>query len=500
MQFNLSDWGVRNGALTLFLILILAAAGAVSYLRLGRAEDPGFTLKLMVVSAQWPGATAAEMQAQVADRIESKLQDLPHLDYVQTFTRPGSAITTVVLQDTTPPKEVQGLWYQVRKKVGDIQRNLPAGVQGPFFDDEYSDVYAVVIALTGADNAELVRQAERIRCASWRCPAPARWRSSARRRSASSSMSRMPGWRPLARAAAAIIDALARHNAIAPAGVAETASSRIYLRTDAGYDGLAAIRAVPVESGGRTLRLGDLATVSRGLADPPSTSIRHEGKPAVLVGIAKRPGVDVLALGRDVQAELARLRAELPAGSNCRDRRPARRGAGERQRIPAEIRRRPGRGMVVSFLSLGVRAGIIVALSSRSTLAIVFLVMLAWGMELERITLGALILSLGLLVDDAIIAIEAMAVKLDQGWDRVARRPSPGPPPPSRCCSARWSPSRLPAGGLRGLHRRRICRRHLLGGGRRAHRLLARRRAVHPLSRRAAAAGAEAGRGAPRQL
>ena len=420
MRFNLSDWGVRNGALTLFLILLLAAAGAFSYLRLGRAEDPGFTLKLMVVSAQWPGATAEEMQAQVADRIESKLQDLPHLDYVQTFTRPGSAITTVVLQDTTPPKEVQGLWYQVRKKVGDIQRNLPAGVQGPFFDDEYSDVYAVVIALTGADNAELVRQAERIRLRFLALPGAGKvaiFGEEAQRVFVDVSHARLA---TLAVPPTAILDALARHNAIAPAGVAETASSRIYLRTDAGYDGLAAIRAVPVESGGRTLRLGDLASVSRGLADPPSSSIRHEGKPAVLVGIAKRPGVDVLALGRDVQAELARLRAELPAGLEL-----------------AEIADQPGVVqesvsefllkfavalavvMVVSFLSLGFRAGIIVALSVPLTLAIVFLVMLAWGMELERITLGALILSLGLLVDDAIIAIEAMAVKLDQGWDRV---------------------------------------------------------------------------------
>ncbi|WP_206664419.1 efflux RND transporter permease subunit [Dankookia rubra] len=420
MRFNLSDWGVRNGALTLFLILLLATAGGFSYLRLGRAEDPGFTLKLMVVSAQWPGATAEEMQAQVADRIESKLQDLPHLDYVQTFTRPGFAITTVVLQDTTPPKEVQGLWYQVRKKVGDIQRSLPAGVQGPFFDDEYSDVYAVVIALTGADNAELVRQAERLRLRFLALPGAGKvalFGEEAQRVFVDVSHARLA---TLAVPPTAIIDALTRHNAIAPAGVAETGSSRIYLRTDAGYDGLAAIRAVPVESGGRTLRLGALAEVSRGLADPPPASIRHEGRPAVLIGIAKRPGVDVLALGRDVQAELARLRAELPAGLEL-----------------AEIADQPGVVqesvsefllkfavalavvMVVSFLSLGLRAGVIVALSVPLTLAIVFLVMLAWGMELERITLGALILSLGLLVDDAIIAIEAMAVKLDQGWDRL---------------------------------------------------------------------------------
>ncbi|WP_431269363.1 efflux RND transporter periplasmic adaptor subunit [Dankookia sp. P2] len=216
MRFNLSDWGVRNGTLTLFLILLLAAAGGFSYLRLGRAEDPGFTIKVMVVSAQWPGATAAEMQDQVADRIESRLQDLPHLDYVQTFTRPGSAITTVVLQDTTPPREVQGLWYQVRKKVGDIQRTLPAGVQGPFFDDEYSDVYAVVIALTGADNAELVRQAERLRLRFLALPGAGKvtlFGEEAQRVFVDVSHARLA---TLAVPPGAIIDALARHNSHRP--------------------------------------------------------------------------------------------------------------------------------------------------------------------------------------------------------------------------------------------------------------------------------------------
>lgn len=420
MNFNLSDWSVRNGALTLFLILLLAAAGAFSYLRLGRAEDPGFTIKVMVVSAAWPGATAAEMQEQVADRIESRLQDLPWLDYVQTFTRPGSVAITVTLKDTTPPKAVADQWYQVRKKVGDIRHLLPAGVQGPFFDDEYSDVYAVVIALTGADNAELVRQAEKVRLrllALQGAGKVAIFGEEQQRVFVDISHGRLAtlGVQP-----AAILDALARQNAIAPAGVAETPSSRIYLRTESGFDGLAAIRAVPVESNGRTLRLGDIATIGRGFADPPASQIRHEGKPAVLVAVAKRAGVDVLALGRDVDAEVARLQRELPLGL-------------ELQKIadqPAVVQESVGEFlvkfiaalvvvMVVSFLSLGFRAGIIVALSVPLTLAIVFLVMLAWGMELERITLGALILSLGLLVDDAIIAIEAMAVKLDQGWDRV---------------------------------------------------------------------------------
>jgi multidrug efflux pump subunit AcrB len=309
MKLNLSDWAVRNGALTLFLILLLAAAGAFSYLRLGRAEDPGFTLKLMVVSAQWPGATAEEMQSQVADRIESKLQDLPHLDYLQTYTRPGAAVTTVVLQDTTPPREVQGLWYQVRKKVGDTRHLLPAGVQGPFFDDEYSDVYASVLAITGADNAELVRQAEAVRLRLLSLPGAGKvaiFGEQAQRVFVGVSHARLA---TLAVQPAAIVDALARQNGVVPSGVAETGSSRVFLRTEEGFDGLAAIRAVPVESGGRTLRLGDVATVSRGTADPPTSAIRHEGRPAVLVGVAKRAGADVLALGRDLDSRRGRSSA-----------------------------------------------------------------------------------------------------------------------------------------------------------------------------------------------
>ena len=421
MRLNLSDWAVRNGALTLFLILLLALAGGFAYLKLGRAEDPGFTLKVMVVSAQWPGATAEEMQAQVADRIESKLQDLPHLDYLQTYTRPGAAVTTVTLRDTTPPREVQGLWYQVRKKVGDMRHLLPAGVQGPFFDDEYSDVYAAVLAITGADNAELVRQAEAIRlrllAALPGAGKVAIFGEEAQRVFVDVSHRRLAtlGVQP-----SAIVDALGRHNAVVPSGVVETGSSRVHLRTEAGFDGLAAIRAVPVESNGRTLRLGDLAEIGRGTADPPTTAIRHEGTPAVLVAVSKRAGADVLALGRDLDAAVERLRAELPVGLRIEQ-------IADQPKIVKEsvsefllkFAAALAVVMLVSFASLGFRAGIIVALSVPLTLAVVFAVMLAWEMELERITLGALILSLGLLVDDAIIAIEAMAVKLEQGWDRV---------------------------------------------------------------------------------
>jgi multidrug efflux pump subunit AcrB len=420
-RFNLSAWGVRNGALTLFAILLLAAAGAAAYLRLGRAEDPSFTLKVMVVSASWQGATAEEMQSQVADRIESRLQDLPWLDTLQTYTRPGQAVVTVTLRDTTPPREVAGLWYQVRKKVGDIASTLPAGVRGPFFNDEYSDVYSAVLALTGADNPELVRQAERIRLRLLRLPGVEKVALGGeieQRIHVEVSHARLA---TLGVAPSAILDALARQNPVAPAGVVEAGATRVHLRVTGALDGLAAIRDVPVSGpDGRTIRLGDIAEVSRGVADPPSAAVFHRGEGAVTISVAKQRGYNVLTLGESLRAELARIRAELPAGLELRL-------VSDQPHVVAEsvgefltkFAAALGVVLVVSFLSLGVRAGVIVALSVPLTLSAVFVLMLIWGTELERVSLGALILALGLLVDDAIIAIEAMAVKLEEGWERT---------------------------------------------------------------------------------
>jgi multidrug efflux pump subunit AcrB len=420
-RFNLSAWGVRNGSLTLFAILLLAVLGAGAYLRLGRAEDPSFTLKVMVVSAAWPGASAEEMQAQVADRIESRLQDLAYLDTLQTYVRPGNAVITLTLRDTTPPREVAGLWYQVRKKVGDIAGNLPAGVRGPFFNDEYSDVYSAVLALTGAENPELVRQAESIRLRLLRLPGVEKVAISGeieQRIHVEVSHARLA---TLGIGAPAILDALARQNPVAPAGVVETGALRVHLRVGSGLDGLEAIRNVPVSAGeGRTVRLGDIAEVSRGLADPPSVAVFHDGAGAVMISVVKQRGFNVLALGESLRSELDRIRRDLPLGLELQ-------AVSDQPRIVAEsvaefltkFVAALAVVLLVSFLSLGVRAGIIVALSVPLTLAAVFLMMLYWGMELERISLGALILALGLLVDDAIIAIEAMVVKLEEGWDRT---------------------------------------------------------------------------------
>jgi multidrug efflux pump subunit AcrB len=304
--------------------------------------------------------------------------------------------------------------------VGDITSTLPAGVRGPFFNDEYSDVYSAVLALTGADNPSW--SARPSRSASACCASPASRRSPIGARSSSGifvevSHARLATLGIAPRGARA----LSRQNPVAPAGVVETGATRVHLRVTGALDGLAAIREVPVSGPeGRTIRLGDIAEVSRGVADPPSAAVFHRGQGAVTISVAKQRGYNVLSLGEALEAELAAIRAELPVGLALElvsdQPRIVAESVGEfLQKFAAAL----GVVLLVSFLSLGLRAGIIVALSVPLTLACVFVMMAIWGTELERISLGALILALGLLVDDAIIAIETMAVKLEEGWDRL---------------------------------------------------------------------------------
>ncbi len=423
--FNLSAWAVGHRALTGFLIVLLFAAGALSYGKLGRNEDPSFTLKLLVVSAFWPGATSEETRDQVAERIERKLQDLPHLDHIETFVRPGAAISTVTFRDDTPPGLVPTLFYQTRKKLDDLRPSLPAGVQGPFADDEYADVYGAVFAVTapdgGADNAALVRQAEAIRDRLLTVPGTTRVTIGGEvARSVFVEFSHAR----LATIGVTVQDiraALSRQNDVTQAGMVETADTRIPLRIDGAIGTVDALADVPVRSGsGRNVRLGDIATISRGYQDPPSATIRHDGVPAVVVSVATEKGVNGEKFGVALQAEVARIRANLPAGivmTQIADQ-------------PTVIGEAVGEFLLkfcvalavvlaVSFLSLGWRTGIVVALAVPLTLSAVFVVMDLAGIELQRISLGALILALGLLVDDAIIAIETMVVKLEDGWDRV---------------------------------------------------------------------------------
>ncbi len=417
---NPSEAAIRNGSLTFFALLVVLALGVASWQRLGRAEDPSFTVKVMVVSVAWPGATAAQVQDAVLDRIEGRLQDLAYLDVIQSYARPGAGTLTVTLRDDTPPARVPELWYQVRKKVGDMRHLLPAGVQGPVLNDEYSDVYSAVIALTGADNAELARQAERLRIRLRRLPGVEKVVVDGERPQRIHVEASHARLATLGIPPQAILDALARHNPLPGAGVVETGSSRIHLRLPDGIDGVAAVGAVPIPLEGRSIRLSDIATVRRGAADPPASAIRFRGEEAVMISVVKERGHDVLRLGAALGAELAAIRRDLPVGLSLSL-------VSDQPHIVAEsvnefllkLAAALGVVLLVSFLSLGWRAGIVVALSVPLTLSLVFAFMLWRGTELERISLGALILALGLLVDDAIIAIEAMLVKLEAGWDRL---------------------------------------------------------------------------------
>src|SRR6266571_2198075 len=421
-RFNLSQWAITHRALVLFMILVLGAAGAFSYFKLGRGEDPSFTIKVMIVNVAWPGATASQMQTQVADKIEKKLQELPYLDRVESYSQPGVSFIQVLLTDKTPPAKVKDLWYQVRKKVGDIRGELPAGIVGPNFNDEYGDVYSALYMLSadGLGLADLKTRAEDIRQRLLRVP--------------DVNKVDIVGERPqrifiefshaklatLGITPQQIFDSVARQNAIVSGGSVDTTADRINLRVTGAFSGVAAIAAVPVEAGGRTFRLGDIANVKRSYQDPATFIVREDGKPALGLGVSMQDGANIVALGRNLKQAMAAVTAELPVGievTQIADQ--PRIVEGSVSEFVETFVEALGIVLLVSFLSLGWRTGIVVALSVPLVLAIVMMVMYAAGLDLHRITLGALIIALGLLVDDAIIAIEMMVVKMEQGFDRT---------------------------------------------------------------------------------
>ena len=422
MRFNLSEWAITHRALVLFMILVLGGAGAFSYLNLGRAEDPSFTIKSMVVNVGWPGATATEMQSQVADRIEKKLQELPFLDRIETYSQPGLSFIQVYLIDRTPPAKVKELWYQVRKKVGDIKGDLPAGVVGPNFNDEYGDVYSAIYMLSadGLSLAALKTRAEDIRQQLLRVPNVNKVDIIGERPQKIFIELNHAKLATLGITPQQIFDSVARQNAVTSGGSVDTAADRINLRVTGAFSGAEAIAAVPVQADGRVFRLGDIATVSRGYEDPATFIVREGGKPALGLGVSMQDGANIITLGEDLKAAMAAIVAELPVGievTQIADQ------SGIVEHSVSEFIETfveaLGIVLLVSFLSLGWRAGIVVALCVPLVLAIVLTIMYTAGIDLHRITLGALIIALGLLVDDAIIAIEMMVVKMEQGWDRA---------------------------------------------------------------------------------
>jgi multidrug efflux pump len=421
-SFNLSEWAVKHPSVVLFLIIAATLAGGLSYLNLGRAEDPSFSIKTMIVQAAWPGATADQVQTLVAEPLEKRLQEFPSLDYVRTYSRPGVTVLQVQLKDYMRGAAVAETWYQVRKKLNDSRGELPEGVQGPFFNDEYGDVFAAVYMISGEglSRADLKHYADTVRKALLRVPDVSKVALSGtldERVFVEFSHEKLA---TLGITPQQIFDAIRRQNAMSAAGAVETSADRVAIRVTGAFEADRAVADVAIEAGGRVFRLGDIAEVKRGYEDPPSFLVRHNQQPAVGLAVAMADNANVLQLGENLKAAVAEVAAEVPAGVTIdqisNQPRVVEESVGE---FTTSFVEALVIVLAVSFLSLGWRAGIVVALSVPLVLAIVFVVMQALGMNLDRITLGALIIALGLLVDDAIIAIEMMMVKMEEGVDRL---------------------------------------------------------------------------------
>jgi multidrug efflux pump len=421
-RFNLSEWALSHQTLVLYFMVVLALVGVGSYLRLGQAEDPDFTFKLMIVRTGWPGASAEEVERQLTDKIEKKLQETPRLDFLRSYSKPGESVVFVFVKDSSRPDEIKDTWYQVRKKVGDIRGTLPQGVQGPFFNDEFGDTFGNIYALTGDGYtyAQLKETADRIRNELLRVRDVAKVELVGEQEEkiyielANAKLGSL-GIEP-----AVVFAALQQQNAVAATGSFETPTDRIHIRATGALDSVESVKAIAIRANGRLFRLADIASVYRGFADPPQPRMRYMGKPALGIAVSMVPRGDIIALGRALDVEVDRVERELPVGLELArvNNQPetVKRSVGEFTRSLAEA---VGIVLAVSFLSLGLRTGLIVALSIPLTLFVTFFFMYQTGVDLHKISLGALILALGLLVDDAIISVEMMVVKMEEGMERV---------------------------------------------------------------------------------
>jgi multidrug efflux pump len=420
-RFNLSEWALRHRSLVLYLIIVFAIIGALSYQKLGQSEDPPFTFKVMVIRTNWPGATAREVEQELTDRIERKLQDTPNVDWVRSYSKPGESMVFFAIKDSAPAAAVPETWYQVRKKIGDIRNQLPSGIQGPFFNDEFGDTYTNIFALTGDgfDYAALKDHGDRIRAELLRVRGVAKVDFIGDQEEKVFIELSDAKLATLGVDIASIVQTLAAQNAIAPAGVFETPSDRIFVRANGAFDSIESIRETTIRANNRVFRLGDIASVYRGYVDPPQQKMRYMGKEALGLGLTMVAGGDVIELGRELDAAVERIQRQLPVGVEIEHVASMPRAV---QRSVNQFLRSLTEAILivlaVSLLSLGLRTGLVVVVSIPLVLAVTFFVMAWLDIGLHKISLGALILSLGLLVDDAIIAVEMMAVKMEQGFDR----------------------------------------------------------------------------------
>ncbi|HRY17548.1 MAG TPA: efflux RND transporter permease subunit [Candidatus Competibacteraceae bacterium] len=418
---NLSAWAISHPALIRYLIGLLLLSGAYAYFTLGQMEDPEFTVKVLAIKVYWPGATAREMEQQVTDKIEKKLQETPWLDFIRSYSKPGEALIYIFLKESTPPKEVAGTWYQVRKKAGDMHHELPEGVQGPFFDDEYDDVFGSIYAFTadGFSYAELkhyvdyarqellqlnnIKKVEMLGAQDEKI-----YIEMSDRQLAALGINPLP-----------VLSLLAAQNAMEATGVVVTPEMRMPLRVEGSFDSLYRIRAIGIRAANdRTFSLGDVAQVWRGYEDPPTFKMRYRGQDAIGLAVSMVKGGNVLELGADLRRTIQQLQAGLPVGIDIHQ-------VTDQPRVVKEAVNEFMKTFIealvivlaVTFFSLGWRAGVVVTLCIPLVLAMTFLGMKLYGIDLDRISLGALIIALGLLVDDAIIVMEMIDRKLELGWE-----------------------------------------------------------------------------------
>ncbi|SPL70050.1 Cobalt-zinc-cadmium resistance protein CzcA [Acinetobacter stercoris] len=422
IKFNLSEWALRNKGLVLYFMLLLGIVGIFSYSKLSQSEDPPFTFKVMVIQTYWPGATAEEVSLQVTDRIEKELMETGQYDRLMAYSRPGESMVTFVAKDSLKSSQIPDIWYLVRKKVGDIKQQLPSGVQGPFFNDEFGDTFGNIYVLTGQDYdyAVLKEYADRLQLQLQRVADVGKveliglqdqkiWIEISNTKAAQ-----------LGIPVSAIQEALQKQNVMASAGFFETGTDRIQIRVSGELKNVDDLKKMPLLVGDKTIQLGDVADVYRGFSEPAQPRMRFMGENGIGMAVSMRKGGDIIALGKNLETEFQRLQKTLPLGMQLKkvsDQPVAvQRSIHEFVKVLAEA---VIIVLLVSFFSLGFRTGLVVAFSIPLVLAMTFAGMHFFDVGLHKISLGALILALGLLVDDAIIAVEMMAIKMEQGYSRL---------------------------------------------------------------------------------
>ena len=447
-SFNISRWALEHPALTRYLMIVLLLLGVAAYFQLGQDEDPPFTFRAMVVQVFWPGASALQMAELVTDKVERTLQEVPYADTIRSYTKPGESLTFIELKDSAPPKEVANSWYQARKRIGDMRASLPQGVGGPVFNDDFGDVYGSIFALSadGFSDEELRVFAESIRSQLLRVPDVAKvelFGAQAEKIFVEISQKRLA---QMGLDMNQVLAQLAAQNAVEGAGVLDAGTQNFQVRVAGAFTSVDqikrfAIRAVnPATGAASTLQLADIADVRRGFVDPPTLKVRHQGQPVIALGVAMAKGGDIVALGQALATRVDAIKATLPAGitlSRVQDQPAAvTRSVGEFVRVLIEA---VAVVLLVSFIALGLHTrpgswklsidiwpGMVVGITIPLVPAITFVTMYYWGVGLHKISLGSLIIALGLLVDDAIIAVEMMVRKLEERCLAAAHPAAPG--------------------------------------------------------------------------